>query len=159
MDRFPVKDLLIFLDSGFDVKTLALKTIISYSHAEKEFVSELREMFVQVGEPPWLDWTHVGDANNWLSAVYAAIENCANFIFVITPESLRSGHCLSELHHAVNQEKNLVSLLRREHDGLPLPASLRRQPQIDFRKHCNSQESFGRLMRSLIIETTTHSTF
>jgi len=98
---------------------------ISYSRDDKDFVRRLNEALARQERETWIDLEVIRPPEEWLAGVYSGIEGANAFVFVISPESVGSKSCLRELAHAVEHNKRLVPIVRREVDASAVPESLR----------------------------------
>jgi hypothetical protein len=81
-------------------------------------VRRLRAELQSRGKEVWLDVEGIRDAELFPSALRRAIESSDAFVFVISPESVRSAFCEQEVAHASDLNKRIVPLaLRRVPDG------------------------------------------
>ncbi len=86
---------------------------ISYAREDKSFVQQLDAALRGKGRQCWVDWEDIPLSADWLQEVKAGIESAETFIFIISPDSLRSGPCSQEVIHAVEHGKRIVPILRR----------------------------------------------
>ncbi|MEZ4668388.1 MAG: TIR domain-containing protein [Anaerolineae bacterium] len=87
---------------------------ISYSRKDKEFVTRLHNTLANQQRDVWVDWEDIPATADWWKEVTSGIEQADSFVFVISPDSVRSEVCRNELNHAVANNKRFVPLLRRE---------------------------------------------
>ena len=87
---------------------------ISYSRRDKEFVRNLFERLEQQGHNAWVDWDDIEYAEDWWRKICDGIESADTFVFVMTPDSIRSKVCFDEVEFAVNCNKRIIPVLRRE---------------------------------------------
>ncbi|MBZ0283981.1 MAG: TIR domain-containing protein [Anaerolineae bacterium] len=87
---------------------------ISYAREDTEFVRRVYDDLVQNNREAWVDWEDIPLTADWLQEAYSGIEGADAFVFVISPASVRSGPCVLELEHALQNNKRLIPLLRRE---------------------------------------------
>ena len=73
---------------------------ISYSH--KEFVPRLYEGLKRRDREAWVDWQDIRPTEEFIQAIYGAIEGADTFIFVPTPDFVASVPCDNEIAHAMN---------------------------------------------------------
>ena len=104
---------------------------ISYSRHDLEFVRELHAALVSHDKEISVDWEDIPITAEWLAEVFQGIESSDNFLFVITPDSLRSDVCAQELAHALDKNKRLVPVLRREAEPGTNSARPGRGPELD----------------------------
>src|SRR3712207_1684036 len=106
---------------------------ISYSREDKDFVRRLAEVLEKRDRETWVDLEDIRPTEEWLAGVYSGIEGTNAFIFVISPESVKSKSCLQELDHAVEHNKRLVPIMHQAVDDEAVPEPLRSPQWIFFR--------------------------
>lgn len=62
----------------------------------------------------WVDWRDITPAEEFLKAIYPAIEATDAFVFVLSPDSVASVPCALELKHAAKHNKRLIPIVARE---------------------------------------------
>ena len=125
---------------------------ISYSRHDLEFVRDLHTALVSHDKEVWVDWEDIPITAEWLAEVFQGIESSDNFLFVITPDSLRSDVCARELAHALDKNKRLVPVLRREAEpGTPVPDPIAARNWTFFR----SEDDFPAAVESLVAALDT----
>ncbi|MBL8165773.1 MAG: TIR domain-containing protein [Anaerolineae bacterium] len=87
---------------------------ISYAREDTEFVRRISDGLVQNQRDTWVDWEDIPLTADWLEEAYAGIEGADAFVFIISPASIKSGPCMLELEHALENNKRLIPILRRE---------------------------------------------
>ena len=87
---------------------------ISYSRANREFTKHLYDALLLKGYDVWVDWDDIEFAEDWWAKIKQGIEAADNFLFIITPTSVRSKVCFDEIQHAVDLNKRIVPLLHQE---------------------------------------------
>ncbi len=87
---------------------------ISYSRRDQGFVRQLVDELVEDGREVWVDWESIPLTADWFEEIKAGIEAADAFLFVISPDSVRSEVCAAEIEHAINMNKRFVPLLYRE---------------------------------------------
>ena len=125
---------------------------ISYSRRDVEFVRELYAALAAHDKDIWADWEDIPITAEWLLEVYRGIESSDNFLFVITPDSLVSDVCAQELTHAVEKNKRLVPVLRREAaPGTAVPGALAARNWTFFRP----DDDFAAAVDALVVALDT----
>ena len=87
---------------------------ISYSRKDQDFSNWLVRSFEHNQREVWLDKDDILPTSQWLAEIYAGIEAADNFVFIISPDSVRSQVCGWEVAHAVKHNKRLIPVLRRD---------------------------------------------
>ncbi len=86
---------------------------ISYSRQNLEFVQQIVAALKQSGKDPWFDQLKkpllgIAAGAPWWKQIQDGIENVDNFLFVVSPNSIRSPYCHAEINHAREHGKRLV---------------------------------------------------
>jgi WD40 repeat protein len=87
---------------------------ISYSRRDKVFVQKLNDALDNAGVQAWVDWEGIELASDWMERITNAIQTHDAFIFVMSPDSLRSKVCGDELELGIKLNKKLIPVLYRE---------------------------------------------
>ncbi|MEM6252341.1 MAG: TIR domain-containing protein [Cyanobacteria bacterium P01_D01_bin.156] len=87
---------------------------ISYSRKDKTFVKVLHKALEKSNYDSWVDWEDIPLTADWWAEIQTGIEAADTFIFVISPDSISSKVCGQEIDHAVEHNKRLVPIVRRE---------------------------------------------
>jgi WD40 repeat protein len=98
---------------------------ISYSRRDSAFVQRLQKELEGRGKDVWLDVEGIRDAEVFPAALRRAIESSDAFVFVISPDSVRSEFCEQEVGHAVELNKRVVPLALREVPDQDIPDEIR----------------------------------
>src|SRR5690349_15796749 len=106
---------------------------ISYSRKDSEFVRALHSSLADAGRDAWVDWQDIAPSADWMAEIRGAIEQTDAFIFVLSPDSVASSVCGDELDYAVQQQKRLIPVVRRDVDASAVPEALRQLNWIFFR--------------------------
>ena len=106
---------------------------VSYSRADQPFVRALHDALARLNKDIWVDWEDIPPTAEWLKEVYGGIESSDTFLFVISPDAMRSGVCRGEFDHALRHNKRIVPLLRRETEPAQIPQALAARNWIFFR--------------------------
>ncbi|HYR57146.1 MAG TPA: toll/interleukin-1 receptor domain-containing protein, partial [Chthoniobacteraceae bacterium] len=124
---------------------------ISYSRKDKDFVQRLDAALQQRQREAWVDWEGIRPTEEFMQAIYGAIEGANTFIFVLSPDSISSKVCAKEIAHAVAQNKRMVPLVAREVEDSQVPEALGKLNYIFFRE----SDSFDQATDSLITALDT----
>ena len=90
----------------------ARDVFISYSRKDKEFVRRLDDELKSRGREAWVDWEGIRPTEEFMQAIYRAIEGADTFVFVLTPDSVVSEVCRREIEHAATHNKRMVPTRR-----------------------------------------------
>ena len=92
------------------------EVFISYARTDQGFARDLNAALAKANREPWMDWRSIPDSAQWLAEIFVAIEAADNFLFIISPDSLRSGMCKKEVAHAVSSGKRIITILYHQVD-------------------------------------------
>ena len=106
---------------------------ISYSRRDAAFVQRVQRELEARGKSVWVDVEGIRDAEVFPVALLRAIEGSDAFVFVITPESVRSPFCAEEVGYAVELNKRIVPLARRGVPDPEVPEAIRVRHWIPMR--------------------------
>jgi WD40 repeat protein len=98
---------------------------ISYSRRDFAFVTQLADELRQREKDVWVDVEGIRDAEVFPDALRRAIEGSDAFVFVISPDSVRSEFCEQEVAHASSLNKRIVPLALHVVPDAEIPEQIR----------------------------------
>ena len=119
---------------------------ISYSRVDLAFVRRLHDALDARGKDVWMDERDIAPSADWLAEIYAGIEGADDIVFVVSPESVASGICASEVSHAEKHGKRIVPIVVRELGDQAAPAAIAARNWIFFRE----SDSFDSALDTLV---------
>jgi hypothetical protein len=122
------------------------EVFISYSRKDKEFVRRLHEALSRRDREAWIDWEDIRPTEEFMQAIYGAIEGSDTFIFVLTPDSVASITCGHEIAHAAAHNKRMVPIVAREVNADTVPEALAKLNWI----FCRDGDDFEKATDTLI---------
>jgi TIR domain len=120
------------------------EVFISYARKDRGFVRDLHVALQKVNRDTWIDWRSIPESAKWRAEIFAAIEAADNFLFIISPDSLRSSMCKQEVAHAVASGKRILTVLYHNINQEELLPGLREIQWISY-PELGFEESFRRL--------------
>lgn len=88
-----------------------MKIFISYSHDDKAWVNELwRALRDRAYHDAWIDQRLVA-AQDWWETILQNIEACECFIYIMSPQSISSIYCRTEIEYAIALNKPIIPLM------------------------------------------------
>lgn len=102
---------------------------ICYANADSEFVLKLAKNLKVRGVPIWLDKLDISPKEDWDQAIDQAINDCSDFLIVLSPTSVKSKEVRGELRLALNGDKPILPILYR---SCQIPRQLLRIQYVDF---------------------------
>jgi hypothetical protein len=91
--------------------------------------TRLQRDLAKRGVKVWRDETNIFAGTEWYAAVEKGIEECSEFLVVLSPASVKPGHVMNELHRAHKLGKRIIPLLREPCDT---PIVIETANQVDF---------------------------
>ena len=125
------------------------EVFISYSRKDKDFVRRLDEALKSRGREAWVDWEDIRPTEEWMQAIYAAIEGSDTFVFVLTPDSVASAVCGREIAHAAVHNKRMVPIVARDVNADTAPEALAKLNWIFFRESDDFEKATDALISAL----------
>lgn len=84
---------------------------ISYSRQNKAFAQRVFQGLEQNNIDAWVDWEDIPLTSDWMDEIRKGIEGSSAFVFIISPDSVRSDVCSEEVAYAVQNNKRFVPIL------------------------------------------------
>jgi WD40 repeat protein len=125
---------------------------LSYAREDQPFARRLHDALAAAGRDPAWDQDHavVPFSAPYEAEIATAIAGSEKFIFVISPDSLDSHPCATELDVAVQSNKQIVPLLRRPaRDGQPIAQAIAERNWIFFDDDGRFENSMRELLETL----------
>jgi hypothetical protein len=123
---------------------------ISYSRKDTEFARQLAENFSAQNMEAWVDWEDIPPTVDWMKEIERGIEEADIFIFIVSPDSIRSSVCAEEIAHAIKNGKRIAPVIAREVDMKEAPATLTHLNWIFFsRPQDKFEEAFEKLITAI----------
>jgi WD40 repeat protein len=91
--------------------------MVSYSRKDSEIARKLIQAFKDINLDVWVDWEDIPPAVGWLDQILRGIEESDAFIFLISPDSIKSEVCNVEIGHAGKNHKRIIPIVIREVDA------------------------------------------
>ena len=135
---------------------------VSYSRRDGSFVDRLVRDLEERGKSVWVDIDKIGDGEVFPDAIREAIEQSDSFVFVISPDSVDSPYCESEVDYALELQKRIVPLLRAPVPDARLPEPIRVRNWIPFTDDATADQASDRLVAALEVDleyTRTHTRY
>jgi formylglycine-generating enzyme required for sulfatase activity len=102
---------------------------ICYADADSEFVLKLAKNLKAREVPVWLDKLNISLKEDWDQAIDKALDDCANFLIVLSETAVNSEEVRGELGVALNAVKPILSVLYRP---CRIPRRLLNRQYVDF---------------------------
>jgi formylglycine-generating enzyme required for sulfatase activity len=133
------------------------RIFISYSRADKLFISELLPLLNEVYPNYEIFYDrHITGGNDWWQTILDAIASSKLFIYLISNESLESEYCQAEMREALRLQKPIVPVIVRPKTNvdkapLDLVPDLRNRNWIDMSGGFSDAPASARLYNAIAI--------
>ena len=128
----------------------SLDVFISYSRVDSDFARRLNEALQIQGKRTWFDQESIASGTDFQQEIYRGIETSGHFLFILSPEAVRSPYCADEVEYARKLNKRIVTVLHRAIDTSDLHPVLAAIQWIDFRQQDGDfNANFKELLRTL----------
>lgn len=123
---------------------------VSYSRKDKKFVKKLNDALDAAGVKAWVDWEGIELASDWRARIADAIKDSDAFIFVISPDSLKSKVCGEELAQGIQLNKKLIPILHRPRAaGQKVPKEISSKNYVYMRPEDNFKATLPKLVEAI----------
>lgn len=126
---------------------------ISYSRKDSDFMRRLHGALAARKRDIWVDWEDIPLTADWWREISSGIEAADTFLFIISPDSVRSEVCQKEIEHAAAHQKRIIPVLHREviddADKARAHPIINSHNWVFFRDADNFEHSFDMLMQAL----------
>ena len=108
-----------------------MSIFISYARKDRAAAETLRHDLERARSSVWLDDELTG-GQAWWETILGQIRSCDLFVFALSPDSLRSKACQSELRYAIELKRPLLPVMVREVSVQLAPAAIADTQIIDY---------------------------
>lgn len=113
---------------------------ISYSRKDLSFTQKIVDALASNNLETWVDWKSIPKGEKWLEEIYRGIEEADAFLFLISPDSVKSDNCSKEITHAVKNNKRIIPLVVRDADSKIIPSVISERNWIFCRYETDQPE-------------------
>jgi WD40 repeat protein len=126
---------------------MSLDVFVSYSRADSDFARKLNDGLQRQGQRTWFDQESIALGADFQQEIYKGIEASDHFLFILSPSSVRSQYCASEVEHAAKLNKRIVTVRHQTVEAAELHPELAKVQWVDFLGH---DRDFGANFKELI---------
>ena len=128
--------------------TSGCSVMISYSNKDQAFVKNVHDGLKAIDDRQiWIDWEDMPPSNDWLDEIHKGIETHDCFVFILSPDSIKSEVCNWECDHAVKNGKRIIPVVCRDVDYREVRKELASLNWIFFRQ---DGDDFDAAMKLLV---------
>ena len=128
----------------------SLDVFISYSRADSDLARKLNDALQLQGKTTWFDQESIASGSDFQHEINQGIEASDNFLFIISPRSVNSPYCNSEVEYAASLNKRFITVLHKEVNTKDLHPELAKVQWIDFnRNQKDFNANFNQLLRTI----------
>ena len=125
-------------ESKKNAQNMMTDVFISYATEDKDLREQVSHSLARYGITTWLHTKDISSGVDFGAAIDNGIEQADNFLFFISPDSIKSKYCLIELEHALKHNKRVIPVLIRETSLEKIPESIQKMQFIDFTDNTKS---------------------
>ena len=125
------------------------KIFISYSRKDIDFAKHLTGELQKSDLDFWIDWEGIPPTVDWWREIEKGIEEADIFIFLISPDSVKSKVCGQEIDTAVKNGKRIVPIVVREIEWEDTPPQLGHLNYIFFSRDDNFDTAIRKLLTAI----------
>jgi hypothetical protein len=115
------------------------KVFVSYSRKDIEFAKWLTGELQKSDLDFWIDWEGIPPTVDWWREIEKGIEEADIFLFLISPDSVKSKVCGKEIDTAVKNGKRIIPIVVRDSSWDETPPQLRHLNYIFIRESDDSK--------------------
>jgi len=125
------------------------KVFVSYSRKDIEFAKKLTGELQKSELDFWIDWEGIPPTVDWWQEIEKGIEESDAFLFLISPESIRSKVCGQEIEAAIKNGKRIIPIVVREIEWQDTPPQLGHLNYIFFSRDDDFKTAIRKLMTAI----------
>lgn len=121
---------------------------LSYSRRDLIFAQKIVGALSLKNLDIWIDQEDIPKGEDWWRRIQKGIEDADAFLFLISPDSIKSAVCNNEINHAIENSKRILPILIRDVNPQDTHSEISRRNWVYCR---DSQDDFDKAI-SVIIE-------
>jgi formylglycine-generating enzyme required for sulfatase activity len=125
------------------------KIFVSYSRKNIDFCRRLTGELQKRDLDFWVDWEGIPPTVDWRQQIQKGIEEADTFLFIISPDSVKSKVCSEELGIAVKNGKRLIPVVVKDVTRDERPPELSHLNYIFFRESDDFDTGLSKLLTAI----------
>jgi len=130
---------------------LGTEMFISYSRKDGDFARQLNTRLQEASKTTWFDQESISSGVDFEQEIFKGIDGADNFVFLLSPEAMKSKYCQREVDYAVKRGKRIITVLHCQTDPETMPQALQVINWIDFENQ-TFNTSFQELIQELELD-------
>lgn len=133
------------------------EVFICHVEEDRSALQQIYETLTRSGLTVWTSWHDIQMGKDFQEAIYYGIETADNFIYLLSPESVRSPWCRRELDYALELNKRIIPILLKPIDADAFPPQIMGLQFVDLTDNLQTadyREDEKTLLNALAQEAT-----
>jgi len=122
-------------ESSKNANNLMTQVFLSSSEKDNPIKEKIRKTLMREGFTVWTNQTDIKTGTAFQEQINKGIEGADNFVYLISPEALKSHYCYLEIAHAFATNKRIIPLLIEKTDIELIPSQLQKLQFIDLTEY------------------------
>ncbi len=135
-----------------NANALMTEAFLSYSTKDISFRETIQSSLTRRNITTWSNKGNIATGELFGKAINLGIEQADNFLFFISPESVKSKYCLAEVTHAAKYNKRIIPIYIDTTPEELLPPEIKTLQYIDFRGAFENEVKYQKAMEQLLVE-------
>lgn len=128
------------------------KLFVSYSRKDSKTAHKLIDAMKKMGQEVWVDWESIPPAADWLEQIFRGIEGSDAFIFIVSPDSIKSEVCNVEVGRAALNNKRIIPVVIRDVETKATNDIIRKLNWTFIRKGESFEEGLAKIKTAIEID-------
>lgn len=124
---------------------------ISSSRQDSDLARRLNLALQQAGKTTWFEQESLSSGVDFELEIFKGINSADNFLFMISPDAVRSEYCEREVNYAAEQHQRFIPVLWRDTPLDAIPAALQRIQWLDC-CHRPFDPTFAELLQAIELD-------
>ncbi|MBT31101.1 MAG: hypothetical protein CMO01_15705 [Thalassobius sp.] len=138
---------------------LMTEVFICYSTEDKDRLDTFRKVLMRNSFTVWTNRTDIRSGKKFEEEIIRGIEGATNFIFLISPHSVKSEYCLKELDYAYQLNKRIISIVVEDTPSESIPSFIHSLQFMDFSESFTNKDVFNQRCDELLHELYTDAEY
>ncbi|MDB9426733.1 TIR domain-containing protein [Microcystis aeruginosa CS-564/01] len=145
-------------ESSKNANNLMTQVFLSSSEKDNAIKEKIRKTLMREGFTVWTNQTDIKTGTAFEEEINKGIEGADNFVYLISPEALKSHYCYLELAHAFATNKRIIPLLIEKTDIELIPSQLQKLQFIDLTEY-EDQDKYRSSIDKLLKELNSDASY